>query len=139
MGISTQHRQCRQGTGRNDIGALRRQILDPAAENTNRKAHLPRRFAQERGLAQIGLHQVHAQIRVRFCRNRRADKAGEPTAASQIKPGLGANRHLVHHLRRIKHMPRPDLRDRRSRDQIDRFLPLDQQRGENFQAVECFT
>ncbi len=102
--------------------------------NRNRHADGSRCLAQERAFAAVGLDQM--DIRRTHGGENQSREAGAAAEVDKRRRGVRDERKQ---LRRIEHVPAPQIRQGGLSDQIDPPVPFAQQVGVALQALECFT
>src|SRR6185312_4576478 len=112
-------------------------ILDSLRMDHRRRPGRADRLAQKRGLLAIALHQVHLRPRP-VGQNAGDGNSRKAAAGAEVDPRLRA-RHEIDELQRVGDVARPQLRNRRRRNQVRRLLPLQKEPDELFQPRFRFT
>ena len=130
-----QRRTC---TCRHDIGPKTYNVFEPRAMDNRIAPHFEAsrtsRLGQKDAFAGVGLDQMYMR-HTEDCQH----KAGEAGAATHVDQDLDLRRQEGPQLGRIQDVAAPQIFQALGRDQVDGFLPLDQDIGVAAEAFQCFT
>lgn len=127
-----------EGAGGQNVGLERRDGFDTGGKDLDGDTELSPRSREERSLALIAFHEDHREMRLFGGGEDRDDHSGKATAAAKIGPMPCCRGSEVEYLCRIKQVPAPKIIERRPCDEIDRGIPLADQRFEPGQPLRCF-